>query len=124
MGQVPVSGGRPEERQVAALRALRAALPEQVSMADLQLAASAKSDRELIKDLNATNLRVRDAAIRVLSDRKNPAVRGALVDKLKGSEVAGVRRAIGGLAALHVVQACPPVDEWTRGSVPNFLRRS
>src|SRR5216684_3697144 len=101
--QEPVSGVSLEERQAAALRALRSALHETVSMADLQLAAIAKSDRELIKDLNATNLRVRDAAIRVLSDRKNPAVRG-------------------GLVALHDVQAVPPLIELARGKDPSFLR--
>src|SRR5260370_1811719 len=120
--QEPVSGVSLEERQAAALRALRSALHETVSMADLQLAAIGKSDRELIKDLNETNLRVRDAAIRVLSDRKNPAVRGALVDKLKGPEVDGVRRAIGGLVALHDVQAVPPLIELARGKDPSFLR--
>jgi len=120
--QEAVSGVSLEERQAAAIRALRSALRETVSMADLQLAAIGKSDRELIKDLNATNLRVRDAAIRVLSDRKNPAVRGALVDKLKGSDVDGVRRAIGGLVALHDVQAVPPLIELARGKDPSFLR--
>jgi hypothetical protein len=120
--QEHVSAVSLEERQAAALRALRSALHETVSMADLQLAAIGKSDRQLIKDLNETNPRIRDAAIRVLSDRKNPAVRGALVEKLKGSDVDGVRRAIGGLVALHDVQAVPPLIELARGKDPSFLR--
>jgi len=120
--QEKISGASLEERQAAATRAIKSALHETVLMADLQLDAVEKSDRELIRDLNATNPRLRDAAIRVLADRKNPAVRGALIDKLKGSDVDGVRRAIGGLVALRDAQAVPALIELARGKDPSFLR--
>ena len=77
--QEKISGASLEERQAAATRAIKSALHETVLMADLQLDAVEKSDRQLIRDLNATNPRLSSRSV----DRKTEGIgcrRGAKGD--------------------------------------------
>src|SRR5262249_11978653 len=61
-------------------------------------------------------------AIRSLSARKNPAVEQALVEKLRGNDPEGVRRAIGGLVELKSPSSVPALIELARGKDSGFLR--
>jgi len=117
-----ISGDSLDEKQAAAQKALRAALHQLVLAIDLQLAAIDKSDSSLIKDLRSEEATRRDAAIRILADRKNPAVRDALVEKLKSADQDEVRRAIGGLVELKDRQAVLPLIELARGRDLMFIR--
>jgi hypothetical protein len=117
-----ISGDSLDEKQAAAQKALRTALHQLVLAIDLQLAAIDKSDSSLIKDLRSEEANRRDAAIRILADRKNPAVRDALVEKLKSADQDEVRRAIGGLVELKDRQAVPPLIELARGRDLMFIR--
>ncbi len=109
-------------RRSAVRSALSSALDQVTASAHLQLAALAKSDSALVKDLSGKDPRVREFAIRVLSARKNPAVERALLDKLQGSDPDGVRRAIGALVELKNAGAVPYLIDLAKGKDPSFIR--
>src|SRR5262249_26294256 len=122
IGRARISGESLDEKQVAARRALGSALDELVTSAALQLAALDKRDSDLGKDLRSRDVRVRQCAIRVLADRKNPAVEPALLEELKSCEIDSVRRAISGLVELKDARAVPALIDLGRGQDLNFLR--
>jgi len=122
VGEVKVSSDEPQKRREATRQALGKALDQVSSAAHLQLAALDKSDSALVKDLGDQDARVREFAIRTLSARRNPAVEQALLEKLKGSDPEGVRRAIGGLVELKRPSSVPPLIELARGKDSGFLR--
>ena len=122
MGEVKVPGDSLDERQEAIRQSLGLALEHAVAGAHLQLAAVDKSDGALVKDLASGDLEVREYAIRVLAERRNPAVSPVLLERLKSNEPDEVRRAIGGLVSLRDAQAAPALIELARGKDPSFLR--
>lgn len=110
-------------RTSAMQKALQRALEQMVRSAHLQLAALDKSDGELLRDLKSTDPAPRDFAIRVLAERRNPAVVDVLIERLKTSrEAAEVREAMGELAQLRAQKAVRPLIDLTRGRDPSFVR--
>ncbi len=122
LGEVQVNGESLDERQASVRRALEAALEQTVESAALQLAAVSKQDAALVKDLSSTDPRVREFAVRVLADRKNPAAVEPLLERLKSPEGQEVRRAIGGLVALKDARAVPALIDLAREKDLMFLR--
>src|SRR5439155_23418467 len=122
LGEVKIAGESLEQRQAAVRQALAAALEQLVESAKLVLEAAAKKDDELVADLQAKDPRVREFAIRVLSDRGNPAVADALLEKLKGDDADDVRRAIGGLVEIKDPRAVPALIDLARAKDMVFLR--
>lgn len=113
----------PEDRARAMRAALDQALGQLVQLADLQLAALGKPASELLDDLKSDDPRVQDFALRVLSERGNPAVTEALIDRLKKAEdLNQVRRVMGALAELREQKAVKTLIELTRGQDPSFVR--
>lgn len=70
-----------------------------------------KSDVELLQDLEAGDARIRDHAVRVLADRKNPAAVPALIARLQDPDVEVVERSVGALAQLRDPRAVEPLIE-------------
>lgn len=122
LGEVKMADDSLDERQEAVRRALGLALEHAATAAHLQLAALDKPDDALVKELASQDGQVRDFALRVLAERRNPAALPALLEKLKASEPDEVRRAIGGLVELRDPQAAPALIELARGKDPSFLR--
>lgn len=122
LGEVKVAGDSLDERQEAVRRALATALERASAAAHLQLVAIEKPDDALVKDLAADDPNVREYALRVLAERKNPAAAQALLDKLKGDDADEVRRAIGGLVELKDARAVPMLIDLARGKDASFLK--
>ncbi|MGQ0508644.1 MAG: HEAT repeat domain-containing protein [Myxococcaceae bacterium] len=122
LGEVKLEKETLEERQRSVRKALDLALDQIVIATQLQMDAVEKKDDELIKDLSSPDARVKEFAVRVLADRRNPAVTHALLDRLKSDDVDDVRRAIGGLIELREPKAVPLLIDLTRGKEPAFMR--
>jgi HEAT repeats len=111
-----------EDRQEAARRALDQALDDLVHGARAQLDALDRSDGALLKDLGASDVRVRDAALDVLASRKHPRAVPLLIERLQLEDALLVRRAMGALVEMHASQAVPALIDLTRGKDPGFQR--
>lgn len=122
--EAPASGESLDERQEAARRALSLALGQLVESAHLLLGRAGKSDPELRKELSSENPRARDLALRLLAERRDPAVIGALIQKLNGEELDQVRWAIGALVELKAQRAVPALIDLGRNQDPGFLRET
>jgi hypothetical protein len=122
LGEVQVKGESPEAR----LEAVRAALEEvlrQVSQtAVLQLAALERSDDALVQDLQASDSRIREFALRTLADRRHPVAAPLLIEQLKADEAETVRRAIGALVEMRARTAVPALIDLARGRDVGFLQ--
>ncbi len=103
---------RPGEADVTALRRALAGAARRAA-ADLMLgiAESAKVNHEVIADLDSGDSRVRDYAVRVLADRKNPAAVPALIARLRDPDPELVERAVGALDELRDPRAVEPLIE-------------
>ena len=122
LGEVKVPGDSLDERQAAVRKALELAIAQAVESANLELSAVDKPDEALVKDLNDKDPRVREFAVRVLADRKNPAAAEPLLERLKRPEEDEVRRAIGGLIELKDPRAVSPLIDLAREKDLMFLR--
>jgi hypothetical protein len=122
LGEVPEPSDEAGARHLAMGRALETSLKEAVAAAHLQLAALDKADRELLKDVSSADARVREFAIRTLSDRRNPGVADALLEQLKSDDPDQIHRAMGALVELKERRAVPPLIDLARGKDLGFLR--
>ena len=113
LGEAPIQS---EEAKPAAMQlALRRALAEVVTSADLQLVALDKSDAELARDLRSEDQTVREFALRILIERQHPAVTEVLIERLRALDLDQVRQAMGALAEMREQRAVKPLIELTRG---------
>jgi hypothetical protein len=104
----------PAARHLAFAAALETAMIEAVSALRDQIDARRKTDAQLIADLQAPDARVRDYAIRVLSDRRSPAAVPQLIARLEDPNPDVARRAAGALIAIGDRRAVGPLIEMTR----------
>jgi hypothetical protein len=106
-------------------RAFRGALDAALEIAAAQLVvlidAAGKSDDALIADLQSPDGGVRDAAVRQLADRKNPAAVPALIERLNDSDRQVVLRAMGALEELRDQRAVRPLIDLTERQDPAFV---
>lgn len=89
----------------------------------LGFAADAKPLEALIADLGSPDSRVRDHAIRVLADRRNPEAVPALVERLRDGDPEIVHRAVGALAQIGDPRAVGPLIEVAQGGDPSLTGR-
>lgn len=120
-GAEAASGPDPEALQAAFEAALEGATHEAALALAFQLESRRKSDAELLKDLVATDPRLRDYAVRALADRRNRSAVPALLERLKDDSPAVVRRAMGALVAIGDQRAVRPLIELTRKRPPAFV---
>lgn len=101
-----------DEPAVAALhRAVRNASRRAAVDLLLGVTESAKPDGEIVADLESVDSRVRDQAIQVLAERKNPKAVPALIARLRDPDPALVERAVGALAQIRDPRAVEPLIE-------------
>ncbi|HEY2031718.1 MAG TPA: HEAT repeat domain-containing protein [Myxococcales bacterium] len=108
----------PEARRAAFASALGIAIHEAAEALADQIDAHAKSDQALIADLGSADVRIRDYAIRVLAERRNPAAVPKLIERLDDPDPTVWLRAVGALTAIGDRRAVVPLIEATRKRRP------
>lgn len=121
-GEQRVEGDSLEDRRSAILAALEQAVSDAVEGARLQLDAHAKPDDALVKELSASDERVRRSALRTLVFRRHPAAGPRLIEQLASEELREVRMAMGALVEMREKRAVEPLIELARGRDPGFER--
>jgi hypothetical protein len=122
LGEVRVEGKDPEARRKALREALRRALTQVSEAAALQMAAADREDAALLQDLQSPDERVREFALQVLADRRNPASAPLLIRKLDGEDAQEVRQAIGALAEMKARTAVPALIELVKDREIGFVQ--
>jgi hypothetical protein len=111
-GADPVGAG--ESSSGALLRAVRKAALRASAAVALARAEAAKPDADVLRDLDAGDPRLRDLAVRVLAERRNPAAVPPLLLRLQDPDPEVAERAVGALAQLGDPRAVGPLIELTR----------
>jgi len=122
LGEARVEGKAPEARREALREALRRALTQLSQAAALQLAAVDRPDGALLQDLQSQDDRVREFALRVLADRRNPAAAPLLIRQLEEDDPQTVRQAIGALAEMKAPGAVPALIELVKDREIGFVQ--
>jgi hypothetical protein len=108
----------PAARHAAFAAALAVALHEAAAALCDQIDAHNKTDAQLIADLGSPDVRVRDYAVRVLSERRIPAAVPQLIERLSDPDVEVARTAVGALATIGDRRAVAPLIETVRKRRP------
>jgi hypothetical protein len=122
LGEVRMRGETPEARRTALREALEASLRQVSESAVLQLSAVERESAALVQDLQATDQRIREFALRTLAERRHPAAAPLLLEQLKSSDADTVRRAIGALVEMRAASAVPALIDLARGKEVGFLQ--
>jgi hypothetical protein len=122
LGEVRVEGKDAEARRAALREALRRALAQVTQAAALQLAAVDRPDAALLQDLQSQDDRVREFALRVLADRRNPAAAPLLIRQLDEDDAQTVRQSIGALAEMKSKEAVPALIELVKDREIGFVQ--
>jgi hypothetical protein len=122
LGEIRMAGESSEARRKALREALETALRQVSESAVLQLAALDRDDAGLVQDLQATDPRIREFALRTLAERRHPAAAPLLIEQLKSTDADTVRRAIGALVEMRAANAVPALIDLARGKEVGFLQ--
>jgi HEAT repeat protein len=122
LGEVRVERKDAEARLEAVREALRRALTQVTQAAALQLAAVERPDAALLQDLQSQDERVREFALRVLADRRNPAAAPLLIRQLEEDDAQTVRQAIGALAEMKSRDAVPALIDLVKDREIGFVQ--
>lgn len=121
LGEVQIQGEQDRGRAMQA--ALSSALAQVTESTHLQLSALQKSDEALLRDLREGTSMTQEFALRVLSERQNPAVAEILIERLgPDRDLDQARQAMGALAEMRERRAVKPLIEATRGKDAIFVR--
>jgi hypothetical protein len=120
-GRASYAAGDPDARAQALREALERALDQAAAGALVQLDARAKTEPALVADLTHPEVRVREAAILQLAERKSRDAVPALVERLQDPDPTIVHRAIGALIAIGDRRAVNPFIELTRKRPGEFV---
>ncbi|WP_224241369.1 HEAT repeat domain-containing protein [Hyalangium gracile] len=122
LGEVRLDAETPQGRRKALRAALEAALKQVSESAVLQLAALERPNAALVQDLQSTDARIREFALRTLAERRHPSAAPLLIEQLKSTEADTVRRAIGALVEMRAANAVPALIDLARGKEVGFLQ--
>jgi hypothetical protein len=122
LGEVRVDRKDAEARREALREALRRALVQVTQAAALQLAAVDRPDAALLQDLRSQDERIREFALRVLADRRNPAAAPLLIRQLEEDDQQLVRQAIGALAEMKSRDAVPALIDLVKDREIGFVQ--
>jgi hypothetical protein len=122
LGEVRVDRKDAEARREALREALRRALVQVTQAAALQLAAVDRPDAALLQDLRSQDERIREFALRVLADRRNPAAAPLLIRQLEEDDQHLVRQAIGALAEMKSRDAVPALIDLVKDREIGFVQ--
>jgi hypothetical protein len=103
-----------EDHRAALLRAVGAAAGRGAATLAVGLALAEKPDDELLRSAESADPRLRDLAVQVLAERRNPAAVPALVGRLRDPDPSVVERAVGALAQIGDPRAVGPLIELAR----------
>ena len=105
----------PGEPVAAAIRrALQGGAKRAASALALALEEARKPDADVIRDLEASDPRLRELAVGILADRKNPAAVPGLVARLQDPDPDVADRAVGALAQIGDPRGVGPIIELSR----------
>jgi hypothetical protein len=122
LGEIKVEADTPKARRKALHAAFEAAMRQVSESAVLQLTALDRDDAGLLQDLQSTDPRIREFALRTLAERGHPAAAPLLIEQLKSNEADTVRRAIGALVEMRAPSAVPALIDLARGKEVGFLQ--
>ncbi|ATB38401.1 PBS lyase [Cystobacter fuscus] len=122
LGEVRVESKGAEARRKALREALRRGLVQVVDAARLQLAAVGRPDGALVMDLQSPDERVRDFALRVLAERRNPAAAPMLLRQLQDEDLQVARQAMGALVEMKESSAVPALIELVKERDVGFMQ--
>jgi HEAT repeat protein len=122
LGEIKVDKDTPEARRKALYAALEAAMRQVSESAVLQLTALDRDNAGLLQDLQTSDPRIREFALRTLAERGHPAAAPLLIEQLKSSDADTVRRAIGALVEMRAPSAVPALIDLARGKEVGFLQ--
>jgi HEAT repeat protein len=122
LGEVRVDSKDPEARRKALREALRRGLAQVTDAAGLQLAAAERPDGALVMDLQSPDERVREFALRVLAERRNPAAAPLLIRQLQDEELQVARQAMGALVEMKERTAVPALIDLVKERELGFMQ--
>lgn len=122
LGEVRVEKKDAEARRTALREALKRALTQVSEAAGMQMAAADREDAALLQDLQSQDDRVREFALRVLADRRNPAAAPLLIRQLQDEDPQSVRQAIGALVEMKARDAVPALIELVKDREIGFVQ--
>lgn len=122
LGEVRVETKDAEARRTALREALKRALSQVSEAAGMQMAAADREDAALLQDLQSQDDRVREFALRVLADRRNPAAAPLLIRQLQDEDPQVVRQAIGALVEMKARDAVPSLIELVKDREVGFVQ--
>ncbi|PTL85348.1 HEAT repeat domain-containing protein [Vitiosangium sp. GDMCC 1.1324] len=122
LGEVRVETKGAEARRKALREALRRALTQVAEAAGLQMGAADREDAALLQDLQSQDERVREFALRVLAERRNPAAAPLLIRQLQDEDPQQVRQAIGALVEMKARSAVPALIELVKDREIGFVQ--
>jgi hypothetical protein len=109
----------PSARRATFTSALGVALHEAAAALVEQIDAHNKTDAALIADLSSPDVRARDYAVRILSERRIPAAVPQLIERLSDPDQDVAHAAVGALATIGDKRAVPPLIEAARKRRPD-----
>lgn len=121
-GEVEVKTNSEAARRDAVQAALHDTLEAAARAVHFQLAAAGMPEGKLEKELASGDPARRDAALRVLADRRSPAATTLLLERLRSDDATEVRRAMGQLVEIGDARAVPALIELAQGKDPSFQR--
>jgi hypothetical protein len=122
LGEVRVETKDAPARRKALREALKRALTQVAEAAGMQLSAADREDAALLQDLQSQDDRVREFALRVLADRRNPAAAPLLIRQLQDEDPQLVRQAIGALVEMKARDAVPALIELVKDREIGFVQ--
>jgi hypothetical protein len=122
LGEIKVEADTPAARRKALHSALETAMRQVAESAVLQLSALDRDNAGLLQDLQSSDARVREFALRTLAARGHPAAAPLLIEQLKSNDAETVRRAIGALVEMRASAAVPALIDLSRGKEVGFLQ--
>ena len=122
LGEVRVEGKGPEARRDALREALQRALTQVAGAAVLQMTAADREDAALLQDMQSKDERVREFALRVLADRRNPVAAPLLVRRLQDEDPKVVRQALGALVEMKALVAVPALIDLAKDREIGFVQ--
>ena len=122
LGEVRVETKDAEARRKALREALQRALSQVADAAVLQMTAADREDGALLRDLQSQDERVREFALHVLADRRNPAAVPLLIRQLQDEDPQVARQAMGALVEMKARSAIPALIDLVKDREVGFMQ--
>ncbi|MBM7117284.1 HEAT repeat domain-containing protein [Archangium primigenium] len=122
LGEARVEAKDAPARRKALREALLRGLQQVTDAASLQLAAVGRPDAALLVDIQSPDERVREFALRVLAERRNPAATPMLLRQLQDEDVQVARQAMGALVEMKERAAIPALIDLVKDRETGFVQ--